>query len=55
MNVLMSVHALAPECIASAVETAPRMTVGSWIYMLTAWGLILALNVYCFSRIFRKH
>ena len=30
------------------------MTPGSWIYMLIVWGLILALNAYSFSKIFRK-
>ncbi len=30
------------------------MTPGSWIYMLTVWGLIIALNIFCFARIFGK-
>ena len=30
------------------------MTLGSWLYMLTVWGIIVALNVFCFSRIFAK-
>lgn len=30
------------------------MTLGSWIYMLTVWAFILALNVFCFRRIFSK-
>jgi hypothetical protein len=30
------------------------MTPGSWIYMLTVWALIAALNVFCFTRMFRK-
>jgi hypothetical protein len=55
MSALIFFYALAPEFLASAAETAPRMTAGSWIYMLTAWTLILLLNLYCFSRIFRKH
>lgn len=30
------------------------MTVGSWIYMLTVWAFILAVNVFCFKRIFSR-
>lgn len=30
------------------------MTIGSWIYMLIVWGIIIGLNVFCFGRIFRK-
>ncbi len=30
------------------------MSIGSWIYMLTVWVLIIALNVFCFYNIFRK-
>lgn len=30
------------------------MTLFSWIYMLTIWGLLLALNAYCFYAVFRK-
>ncbi len=30
-----------------------EMTLGSWIYMAIVWGLIIALNVFCFVRIFR--
>lgn len=30
------------------------MTIGSWIYMLVVWGIIIGLNVFCFKRIFRK-
>jgi hypothetical protein len=30
------------------------MTPGSWIYMLTVWGLLIALNVYCFRKVFKK-
>lgn len=30
------------------------MTLGSWIYMIVVWGLIIGLNVFCFSRIFRR-
>lgn len=30
------------------------MTTGSWIYLVVVWGLIIALNLYCFSRMFRK-
>jgi hypothetical protein len=40
----------------SAPIEAHAMTLGSWIYMLVAWGLIIAVNVFCFYRIFgRKH
>lgn len=30
------------------------MTPGTWIYMLVVWAAIIALNIYCFSRIFAK-
>lgn len=30
------------------------MTIGSWIYMLAVWGIIIGLNIFCFGRIFRK-
>lgn len=30
------------------------MTPGAWIFMGVTWAIILALNVYCFSRIFGK-
>lgn len=30
------------------------MSIGSWIYMLTVWALIIALNIFCFYNIFRK-
>ncbi len=30
------------------------MTLTSWIYMGTVWVAIIALNVFCFSRIFSK-
>jgi hypothetical protein len=30
------------------------MTAGTWIYMLIVWAVIIALNIYCFARIFAK-
>ena len=30
------------------------MTTGTWIYMLVVWAVIIALNIYCFARIFTK-
>lgn len=30
------------------------MTTLSWIYMLSVWASISALNIYCFYRIFKK-
>ena len=30
------------------------MTLFSWIYMLAVWAAIIALNVFCFVRIFTK-
>lgn len=30
------------------------MTLGSWIYMLLVWGAILAVNVFCFWKLFTK-
>jgi len=30
------------------------MTAGAWVFMGATWCIIIALNVYCFSRIFGK-
>ena len=30
------------------------MSLGDWIYMVVVWAAIIALNIYCFSRIFAK-
>ncbi len=30
------------------------MTLGSWIYMLLVWAAIIAVNIFCFTRIFTK-
>lgn len=30
------------------------MTLGSWLYMIIVWAAIIALNIYCFTRIFTK-
>lgn len=30
------------------------MTVLTWCYMLSVWAAIIALNVYCFCRIFTR-
>ena len=30
------------------------MTPGTWIYLIVVWAVIIALNVYCFVRIFAK-
>jgi len=30
------------------------MTLFSWIYMLAVWAAIIALNVFCFARMFAK-
>jgi hypothetical protein len=30
------------------------MTPLTWTYMLVAWSLVLALNIFCFARIFRS-
>lgn len=30
------------------------MTPISWLYMLLVWGLIVAVNVFCFYRLFKK-
>lgn len=30
------------------------MTPGSWLYMVCVWAAIIALNVFCFYRIFTK-
>lgn len=30
------------------------MTPGAWLYMILVWSVIIALNIFCFARIFRK-
>jgi hypothetical protein len=30
------------------------MKLSGWIFMITSWGMILGLTIFCFSRIFRK-
>jgi hypothetical protein len=30
------------------------MTTGAWLMMGVSWFIIISLNVYCFSRVFRK-
>ena len=30
------------------------MKTASWVYMLLVWAVIIAVNVFCFVRIFRK-
>ena len=39
---------------ALAAAEYPTMTVGAWLYMLIVWGAIIALNVFCFGRMFSK-
>lgn len=39
---------------AAAVETTSAMTPVSWAYMVLVWGLIIALNVFCFYRLFAR-
>jgi hypothetical protein len=39
---------------APAPEAVTAMTPLSWAYMLLAWGLIVALNVFCFYRLFTR-
>lgn len=39
---------------AAAGEAASAMTTASWAYMLIVWGLIVALNVFCFYRLFTR-
>ncbi len=36
----------------SAAPDYPTMTGWSWLYMLIVWAAIIALNVFCFGRIF---
>ncbi len=31
------------------------MTPGAWIYMLVVWGIIIAVNVYCFYKLLKKN
>ena len=31
------------------------MTPLSWLYMLSVWAIIIALNVFCFYNIFKKN
>ena len=30
------------------------MTPGAWLYLAAVWTTIIALNIFCFSRIFGK-
>lgn len=30
------------------------MTPGAWVYLIVVWSIIIAVNVFCFSRIFGK-
>jgi hypothetical protein len=30
---------------------APRMTTGGWVFMIGAWTAILALVIFCFTKI----
>lgn len=36
------------------MRETPEMTAGSWIYMIVVWALIIALNAFCYKRIFTK-
>lgn len=40
------------EVAASSPVETPHMTAASWAYMLVVWGAIVALNVFCFYRLF---
>jgi hypothetical protein len=31
------------------------MTPGAWLYMLAVWGVIIAVNIFCFVKIFKKN
>ena len=30
------------------------MTIGSWVFMIIVWSIIIVLNVFCFTKMFRK-
>jgi len=30
------------------------MTPGSWLYLLAVWGVVIALNVFCIKKVFKK-
>lgn len=30
------------------------MTVAGWAFFIFGWGSVIALNIYCFSKLFRK-
>ena len=30
------------------------MTLGGWILLVLSWGLIIALNVFCFIKVFKQ-
>ncbi len=30
------------------------MTPGGWIFLISTWGLIILVAVYCFSRVFQN-
>ncbi|MFP4164855.1 MAG: hypothetical protein ACLFQB_13180 [Chitinispirillaceae bacterium] len=31
-----------------------QITAAGWVFLIGSWTLILSLNVFCFSRIFRE-
>ncbi|MFP4014464.1 MAG: hypothetical protein ACLFVQ_10290 [Chitinispirillaceae bacterium] len=31
-----------------------QISIAGWVFLIGAWGLILVLNIFCFSRIFRE-
>lgn len=31
-----------------------QITLAGWVFLVVAWGIILSLNVFCFTRIFRE-
>ncbi|HLL77181.1 MAG TPA: hypothetical protein VK421_18150 [Pyrinomonadaceae bacterium] len=35
-------------------ETAPEMTVGGWVFLISAWAFILVLTLYTFGIILRS-
>ncbi|MFP4172375.1 MAG: hypothetical protein ACLFV4_05625 [Candidatus Hydrogenedentota bacterium] len=53
MNVLPWLESLTVAAQEGTRDT-PEMTAGSWIYLIVVWALIIALNAFCYKRIFTK-
>lgn len=37
-----------------ALLAPSEMGLGAWVFLVGTWGAVIALNVFCFARIFSK-